>query len=111
MPIPYASSSFAGVAFGLLLSAPAAGFEPMSRAYRAQAAVPANVVILLDSSSSMAMTMMGEQSRLQVARDAVRRLLHQQRLLRAAEHGEGHDQQHDPAERPEAPQKHFEQPA
>ena len=56
MPIPYASSSFAGVAFGLLLSAPAAGFEPMSRAYRSQAAVPANVVILLDSSSSMAMT-------------------------------------------------------
>ncbi|HCP02761.1 MAG TPA: hypothetical protein DIT61_04475, partial [Pseudomonas sp.] len=82
MPIPYASSSVAGVVFGLLLSAPAAGFEPMSRAYRAQAVVPANVVILLDSSSSMAMTMMGEQSRLQVARDAVRRLLHQQRNTR-----------------------------
>lgn len=82
MPIPYASSSVAGVAFGLLLSAPAAGFEPMSRAYRSQAAVPANVVILLDSSSSMAMTMMGEQSRLQVAREAVWRLLHQQRNTR-----------------------------
>ena len=81
MPTPCASW-FAGIVLGVLLCAPAAGFEPLSRAYLQQPVVPANVVILLDSSSSMAMTRIGEQSRLQVAREAVRRLLHQQRNTR-----------------------------
>ena len=82
MPIRCTNSRYLVASFGLLLSASAAGFEPLSSGYATQASVPANVVILLDSSSSMAMTPVGDLSRLQVAREAIRRLLYRQRNTR-----------------------------
>lgn len=82
MPLPCASWRCCSAVVGVLLSASAAGFEPLSSPYLPGAAVPANVVILLDSSSSMAMTSAGDKSRLQAAREAIRQLLREQRQQR-----------------------------
>lgn len=82
MRLPCVSRRWCGAALGVLLSSSAAGFEPLSSPYLPGAAVPANVVILLDSSSSMAMTAAGDQSRLQVAREAIRQLLRENRQQR-----------------------------
>lgn len=82
MPLPCISGRYCCAAAGVLLSTSAAGFEPLSSPHLPGAAVPANVVILLDSSSSMAMTAAGEQNRLQAAREAIRQLLRQQRQQR-----------------------------
>ena len=69
-------SLMSGMLAGLVLGAPAqASFNPLSGPILTAPAVPPNVVMLFDNSSSMVLNRIGNQTRLTIARDAAKRLV------------------------------------
>lgn len=76
-------SLMSGMLAGLVLGAPAqASFNPLSGPILTAPAVPPNVVMLFDNSSSMVLNRIGNQTRLTIARDAAKRLIGNNRHVR-----------------------------
>ncbi|MEH6493745.1 PilC/PilY family type IV pilus protein [Halopseudomonas sp.] len=67
---------------GLSLVANAQAFTPLSGPVSAAATAPANVVLVLDNSSSMVMNQVGDETRLEVARRTAREVMAEHRHLR-----------------------------
>ncbi len=77
----YPSSWLAFLA-GLSLVGSAQAFTPLSGPIAAAATAPANVILVLDNSSSMVMNQVGEETRLAVARRTAREVMAEHRHLR-----------------------------
>lgn len=67
---------FCGAALGMVLALPAqAGFNPLSGPRLPASALPANVIMVFDNSSSMVISRIDGRTRLEVARDAAKKLI------------------------------------
>src|SRR5690554_4559152 len=87
MPLPASeqrrvSTCLAGLLLGAAVVLPTQAFTPFSGPLQSASPVPANVVVLFDNSSSMVLNSLDGQTRLEVARQATKDVIADNRHLR-----------------------------
>lgn len=75
-------AAMAGLALGLFAAVPAQAFAPLSGPILTASAVPPNVLVLFDNSSSMVLNAIGNETRLDIARDVTKDVIAANRGVR-----------------------------
>lgn len=75
-------AAMAGLALGLFAAVPAQAFAPLSGPILTALAVPPNVLVLFDNSSSMVLNAIGNETRLDIARDVTKDVIAANRGVR-----------------------------